>query len=56
MWIVQQLKNTCKQIKNTYIKLKVLVRSYFSFPFFFFTNADNVQPYLKSKVLKVKVA
>ena len=28
----------------------------FLISFFFFTNADNVKPYLKSKVLKVKVA
>ena len=52
MWIVQQLKNTCQQIKNTHIKIEVLGLVVFlvSF-FFFFKKANKVQPYLKSEVL-----
>ena len=52
MWIVQQLKNTCQHIKNTHIKIKLLgpVVFFVSF-FFFFTNANKVQPYLNSEVL-----
>ena len=44
MWIVQQLKNTCQQIRNTHIKIKVLGPVVFLLSLFF-TNAYNVQPY-----------
>ena len=34
MWIVQQLKNTCQQIKNTHIKIKALGLVVFLLSFF----------------------